>query len=102
MTSKFGHGFITNLMLIAKHFALPPDQAWYGAADHVEELVLPGQFRGTDVETLLTSLRKHVLWHQPGNMDKEDANEVNRVLNRLVIAIDRELGVADPDIGEFH
>ncbi len=102
MTSKFGYGFITNIMLISKHFALPPDQAWFGAADHLDGLVLPDRFRGTDVDTLLTSLRKHVVWHQPGTLDKEDAKEVNIVLNRLVIAIDKELGIANADTGEFH
>jgi hypothetical protein len=102
MASKFGHGFITNIMLIAKHFALPPGQAWYGAADHIDGLVIPERFRGTEIETLVTSLRKHVIWHAPGTMDKEDAHEVNLVLSRLVIAIDRELGIADPDTGEFH
>jgi hypothetical protein len=102
MKSKFGRGFVVNLMHIAQHFALPPEQAFYGAADHMTELILPDQFRGTEVEDLLTILRKRVIWHQPGSMDKEDAQEVIRALNRLVIAIDRQLGIKDPDIGEFR
>jgi hypothetical protein len=101
MTSRFGRGFIVNLSLLSRHFALPPEQAWFGAADHMEEMVLPPGFKGTEVETLLESLRKHVIWHTPGNMDKEDAQEVNRLLNRIVVAADRELGIKDADIGEF-
>ena len=102
MTSTFGYGFITPIMLIAKHFALPAEQAWFGAADHLEGLILPERFRGTEVEELTTLLRKKVVWHQPGTMDREDARDVVFTLNRLVVAIDRQLGIADPDPGSFH
>ena len=101
MANQFGHGFITNIMLIAKHFGLPAEQAWPGAGDHVEGLVLPEKFRGTDVEELTTLLRKKVIWHQPGTMDKEEARDVIFTLNRLVVAIDRELGIADAEAGEY-
>ena len=102
MANQFGHGFVTNIMLIAKHFGLPPEQAWSGAGDHVEGLVLPEKFRGTEVEELTTLLRKKVIWHQPGTMDREDARDVIFTLNRLVVAIDRELGIADADTGEVQ
>ena len=101
MESQFGRGFITNLMLIAKHFGLPPDEAWVGVADHLTEMELPDRFRGTQVEDLTTTLRKRILWHQAGVMDKEDATEAVRTLNRLVVAIDRELGIEDPQVGKF-
>ena len=67
MENQFGHGFVTSITLIAMHFALPPQQAWFGAGDHVEGLVLPEKFRGTDVEELTTLLRKKVIWHQTGH-----------------------------------
>ncbi len=102
MESKFGRGFITSITLICKHFALPPDQAFYGVADHLDGLEIPPQFRGTEIEELVTQLRKRIVWHQPGSMDKEDAAEVIRVLNRLIIAIDKALGITDPDLGEFR
>lgn len=102
MENKFGRGFITTIMLITKHFAMPPEQAWFGAADHLDGLVVPERFKGTGIEELVTLLRKKVVWHQPGTMDKEDARDVIAVLNRLVVAIDRELGITDPDIGTFH
>jgi hypothetical protein len=35
-------------------------------------------------------------------MDKEDASDVIITLNRLVVAIDRGLGIADAGIGEFR
>jgi hypothetical protein len=89
-------------MLIAKHFALPPEQAWFGAADHLEGLVVPDRFRDTEIEELTTLLRKKVVWHQPGTMDKDDARDVIVTLNRLVVTIDRELGIANPDIGKYH
>ena len=82
-------------MLIAKHFGLPPEQAWFGAGDHVEGLVVPEKFQGTEVEELTTLLRKKVIWHQPGTMDKEDARDVMFTLNRLVVAIDRTRNVGD-------
>jgi hypothetical protein len=102
MANRFGHGFITNIVLIAKHFGLPPEQAWPGAGDHVEGLVLPEKFRGTEVEELTTLLRKKVIWHQPGTLDKEDARDVVFTLNRLGVAIDHELGIADAEAGEFR
>lgn len=102
MEYPFGHGFITSIMLIARHFALPPDQAWFGAGDHVEGLVVPEKFKGTEVEAITTMLKKKVIWHQPGTMDKEEARDVVLTLNRLVIAIDHELGIPDASIGEFR
>jgi hypothetical protein len=101
MPSKFGHGFVVSLILLAKHFALPPAQAFYGAADHLDDFVVPTQFAGTEVEELVERLRKQVIWHQPGTLDKEDAAEVVRTLNRLAVAIDRELGIKDADIGQY-
>nr|WP_320160381.1 hypothetical protein [uncultured Methanoregula sp.] len=102
MAYQFGHGFVTSIVLIARHFALPPPQAWPGVGDHVDGLVVPEKFQGTEIEELTTLLRKKVIWHQPGTMDAEDAREVIFVLNRLIIAIDRELGIADAEIGEFQ
>jgi hypothetical protein len=102
MEHQFGHGFVTSIMLIAMHFALPPEQAWPGAADHVDGLVLPERFRETEVAELTTLLRKKVVWHQPGSMDRDDAREVILTLERLTVAIDRELGIPDADAGTFR
>lgn len=102
MENMFGKGYVTPIVLIAKHFALPPEQAWFGAADHLEGLVLPDRFRGTEIEELTTLLRKKVVWHQPGMMDKEDARDVVAVLDRLTVAIDRELGIADASAGTYR
>jgi hypothetical protein len=101
MTSRFGHGFVTNLVLLAKHLGLPPDKAFFGAADHLDELILPDRFRGTGVEQALESFRKAVLWHQPGSMDKEDYAAAVQAFHRLALAIDRELGIRDPDVGQY-
>lgn len=54
------------------------------------------------MDQLVTVLRKKVIWHQPGTMDKEDAHDVIVALNNLVLAIDRALGIKDPDIGTYH
>jgi hypothetical protein len=102
MESKFGRGFITSIVLICKHFALPPEKAFYGAADHLDGFEVPAQFRGTEVEELAAQLRKRIVWHQPGTLDREDAAEVIRLLNKLIIAIDKSLGVTDPELGEFR
>ena len=73
-----------------------------GPGDHVEGLILPEKFKGTDVEEITTLLRKKVIWHQPGTLDKEDARDVIATLQRLVVAIDRELGIPDATIGQFR
>ncbi len=101
MASTFGRGFITNLMLICNHFAHKPEEAFYGAADHLEEFIIPDQFKGTEIEELAGKLRKRIVWHQPGTLDREDAEEVVKLLRRIILAIDRDLGIKDPDMGEF-
>ncbi|TAJ44478.1 hypothetical protein [Methanofollis fontis] len=102
MESKFGRGFIIPLVALSRHFALPPEQAFYGAADHLDELVLPEQFADTKIATLVEQLRKRVIWHQPGTMDREDFAEAKRVLEKLLVEIDRSLGIADPQIGTYE
>ncbi len=101
MKSEFGRGFVVNLMLLAKHFGLPPEQAFYGASDHLDAMIVPDRFRGTEIDDLVDRLRKQVIWHQPGVMDKEDAADVRRLLNRLAVAIDKQLGIPDPDVGKY-
>ncbi|MBN1431259.1 MAG: hypothetical protein JW931_00640 [Methanomicrobiaceae archaeon] len=101
MESRFGRGFITNIMLVSKHIGLPPERAWSGLSDHLVEIQIPDQFRGTEVEELLTMLRQKANWHQNGIMDDEDLDSLEKTLKKLVIAIDRELGIADPAIGKF-
>lgn len=99
--SDFGRGFVVNLMLLSRHFGLPPERAFYGAADHLTELTVPESLRGTEVDELIESLRKKVIWHQPGMMDKEDVADIRRLLNRIGIAIDRHLGIPNPDAGKY-
>jgi hypothetical protein len=101
MTSKFGKGFVVNLILLAKHLGLPPDKAFFGAADHVDEMVLPKKFQGTEVDTALEHLRKAVIWHQAGSMDKEDYATAVSAMYQLAIAIDHELGIRDADVGSY-
>jgi hypothetical protein len=101
MASNFGRGFVTNLFLLAKHFGLPPEQAFYGAADHLEELIVPKQFEGTEIEQMVEQLRKKVYWHSPGMLDREEAADVQKLINRLALAVDIALGIKDPDIGKY-
>lgn len=102
MASKFGRGFVTNLMLIERHLCLPPEQAFYGLADHLDELVLPDMFRQTEVEELLTLLRKRILWHQAGTVDREELPEIKRLFARLCVAVDQALGIQDAAVGSFE
>jgi hypothetical protein len=101
MKSEFGRGFVVNLVLLAKHFGLPPEKAFYGASDHLDDLIVPDQFKGTEVEELVERLRKQVIWHQPGTLDKEDAADVRRLLNRIAVTVDNHLGIADADTGKY-
>jgi hypothetical protein len=99
--SEFGRGFIVNLMLLSRHFGLPPEKAFFGAADHLNDFTVPERFRGTEIEELVGRLRKMVIWHQPGTLDKEDAADVRRLLHRNAFAVDRQLGLQDPDTGKY-
>lgn len=103
MTSTFGRGFIINISHLAMQFHEPPEKAWYGAQDFMTELILPEMFVGTEVETLIKELRQKVMWHQPGGpLDKEMYLVVNKLINRILITIDTQLGIQNPDIGQFH
>ncbi len=74
-----------------------------GAQDYFTDLTIPPRFKGTDIEELVGILRQQIMWHQAGGpMDKEQYVEVKRTLNRLLIALDREMGILDPDIGRYH
>jgi len=101
MESRFGRGFITSIMLVSKHVGLPPERAWIGLSDHLVEMQVPEQFRGTEVEELVTMFRQKANWHQAGMMDEEDLKSLEKAINRLVVAIDRELGIEDPSVGKF-
>jgi len=102
-SSRYGRGFIVNIAHLIVKFSHSPDHAWYGAQDYFTEFILPAQFKGTEVETLADALRQKVVWHQAGGpVDKEMYHEVKRLLNRLVVAIDRELGIENADIGQYH
>ncbi|WOF16490.1 hypothetical protein F1737_07130 [Methanoplanus sp. FWC-SCC4] len=101
MDSQFGRGFVTNIMLISKHMSLPPERAWTGLSDHLTEMKLPDNLRGTEVEDLYMNLRQKIMWHQNGQMDKEDLDGVYRVLKRLVVALDKEIGFPDAMVGKY-
>lgn len=48
-------------------------------------------------------LRQKVMWHQAGGpVDKEMYADVKRLLNRILVAIDKKLGITDADIGQYH
>ncbi|HWQ64728.1 MAG TPA: hypothetical protein VN429_09965 [Methanospirillum sp.] len=102
-SSKFGRGFFINISHLVTKFSLPPDRAWMGAQDYFSDLIIPAQFKGTDIEELIGILRQQIMWHQAGGpMDKEQYNEVKRTLNRLLITLDKQAGITDPDIGRYH
>lgn len=102
-SSRFGRGFVVNISHLATKFSLPPERAWMGAQDFFTDLTLPAQFKGTEVEELTVLLRQKIMWHQSGGpMDKEQYTDVKRTINRLLVAIDKQLGIADADIGKYH
>jgi hypothetical protein len=102
-SSRFGRGFFINISHLVTKFSLPPERAWMGAQDYFTELIIPEQFRGTEVEELTNLLRQKVMWHQAGGpLDKEMYQDVSRTLNRLLVAIDKNLGINEPDIGKYH
>ncbi len=74
-----------------------------GAQDYFSDLILPDQFKGTEVEELTGILRQKIMWHQAGGpMDKEQYAVVKRTLNRLLVAIDKQMGISNADIGKYH
>ncbi|HWQ66329.1 MAG TPA: hypothetical protein VN372_05605 [Methanospirillum sp.] len=102
-SSRFGRGFIVNISHLIAKFSLPPERAWPGVQDYFTTLILPEQFKGTEVEEILTMLRQKIMWHQAGGpTDKEMYGDVKRTLFRLIVAIDKQMGISDADIGQYH
>lgn len=102
-TSRFGRGFFIIISHLATKFSLPPDRAWMGAQDYFTECIIPEQFKGTEIEELTDMLRQKVMWHQAGGpLDKERYDDVKRTLNRLLVALDKKMGIPDADIGRYH
>lgn len=99
--SRFGKGFIVNLLHLSRHFALSPEQAFIGASDHLDELVVPECFQSTEIAELVMILRKRILWHAPGTGDREDSREVIRLLDRIAVLVDIQLGISDASAGEY-
>jgi hypothetical protein len=103
LQSRFGRGFIIPISYLAIKFSLPPERAWTGAQDYFTEMIIPDQFKGTEVEELTSLLRQKIMWHQAGGpMDKQRYSDVKRIINRLLIAIDKELGISRADLGRYH
>jgi len=90
-----------NLVLLSKHFTLPPEQAFYGASDHLTEMQVPPRLKGTEVQELTERLKKLIIWHKIGINDSQDAATAKKIINKLILAADRELGIEDPDMGSF-
>lgn len=102
-TSRFGRGFFINISHLVTKFSLPPERAWMGAQDYFTEFIVPDQFKGTEVEELTDMLRQKVMWHQAGGpLDKERHEDVKRTLNRLLVALDKSMGIQNADIGRYH
>ena len=101
--TQFGRGFIIPLCHLSTKFSLPPDRAWVGAQDILINFELPEQFKGTEIEELAVVLRQKIMWHQAGgSVDTEMHIGVIKTLEQLLVAVDRELGISNPDIGKYH
>jgi len=101
--TRFGRGFIIPLCHLSAKFSLPPARAWMGAQDLLTNFEIPKQFEGTDIAEQAKLLRQKIMWHQAGGpLDAEMHVAVVKALEELLILIDRELGISDPDIGQYH
>jgi len=101
--TRFGRGFIIPLCHLSTKFSLPPERAWMGAQDILMNFQIPKQFEGTEIEELAVMLRQKIMWHQAGGpVNTEMHAAVIKTLEQLLIALDRELGISDPDIGKYH
>jgi hypothetical protein len=101
--SRFGRGFVINISYLATKFSQSPERAWMGAQDYFTEMIIPEKFKGTEVEELADLLRKKVMWHQAGGpMDNEQYADVKKTISRLLVAIDKNLGITTADAGKYH
>ena len=102
MENQFGHGFVTSIMLIAMHFALPSQQAWLVRGTMSRAWCCRRSSGGTDVEEPHDPAPQKSVWTSRARWIREDAREVLFTLKRLVVAIDQGLGISDAGFGEFR
>ena len=102
MKSEFGQGFIYNLILFSKHWFKNYDDCdnwlWFnGASDHFFELEIPKQFKNKGWAKRLRKLQKRALDNKTkfGEGGKNEKQEVFEELEKIVMLIDKDLGVKD-------
>jgi len=101
--TRFGRGFIIPLCHLSAKFSLPPDKAWMGAQDLLTNFEIPKRFEGTEIGEQAKMLRQKIMWHQAGGpFDADMHAAVVKILEELLIALDREFGISNPDIGKYH
>jgi len=121
MKSEFGSGFIYNLILFAKHWYMyvenkekfnrinkekqlhmsPSSHAaqlfFYGAQDHLQELLIPKRYKGTEIEKktriFLDFCAERRLPMIPVN--EKDFEKAFKMLEEIAMLIDKDLGVKD-------
>lgn len=109
--SEFGRGFVYNLVLFAKHWAMFREtmketnmdmfHIWFnGASDHFYELEIPEQFKKTQIGKLAQELRDDCLsmghgarMFGPNQATREDFIKTFEKLEKLCMLLDKELGV---------
>ena len=102
MSSEFGKGFIYNLILFSKHFYKNYESCdswlWFnGAGDHFFELEIPEQFKNKNWAKRLRRLQSRILDNRLkfGKDEDGEKKEVFDELEKIVMLIDKDLGVKD-------
>jgi len=97
--SEYGKGFIYNLILFAKHWAIESISFSYwfnGAGDHFFEFEIPEQFKKKKIGKLAEKLQNKVLLfrtHPYREPTERDFRKVFEMLEELAMLIDEELGI---------
>ena|SRR3990167_7291000 len=106
-TSKFGKGFIYNLILFASHFEREKAGTKFDysilfneASDHLYELTIPEQWQGKEIGKIAKQIQdlsleighgKRMMENSP--QVKEDFEKVVKLTKELGFLIDEELGI---------
>lgn len=115
--TKFGKGFIYNLILFAKHFEKSMSNyssdkgkdynLWFnGASDHLIELEIPERWIDTEIGKKAKELKNLALeiGHGTRMLEKIGKSEFDKVVEltkEIAFLIDKELGV-EPIRGQFE
>jgi hypothetical protein len=110
--TKFGRGFLICILKFVEHaedylrwkekpelFSIPENYWFYTASDHLLNLELPEQLKGTKIEQNVNELKSYLSERLGHNLKKKDVIKMFDLCREIALLLDRRFGL-QPDLGK--